>query len=66
VRCAEIVLQGIFSRRGVDRDRIATGEATEAPIPFPRRTQEPIETEITQGVGSEMAANLLEIPAMSD
>src|SRR5215207_1602971 len=66
VRCTEIGLQGIFSRRGVDWDRIATGEATEAPIPLPRRTQEPIETEIPQGIGSEMAANLLQIPAMSD
>src|SRR5918995_3851612 len=66
VRCAVIGFQGIFSRRGVDRDWIAAGEAPEAAIPLPRRTQEPIETEIAQGIGSEMAANLLEIPAMSD
>ena len=66
VRCAGIGFQGILSRRGIDWDRIATGEATEASIPLPRRTQEPIETEVPQGIGSEMAANLLEIPAMSE
>src|SRR5918994_4587830 len=66
VRCAVIGFQGIFSRRGVDRDWIAAGEAPEASIPLPRRTQESIETEIAQGIGSEMAANLLQIPAMRE
>ena len=63
---AGIGLQGIFGRRGVDRDRIATGEATEASIPLPCRTQEPVETEIAEGIGPEMAANLLQIAAMGD
>src|SRR5215207_6413713 len=65
-RCAELGFQGIFSRSGVDGDGVNTGEATKASIPLPRRTQEPVETEITQGIGSEMATNLLQIPAMSD
>src|ERR687897_3588489 len=65
-RCAGIGLQGIFGRRGVDRDRIAAGEATEASIALARRAQEPVETEIPEGVSPEMAANLLEIPAMGN
>src|SRR5215212_5493083 len=65
-RCAEIGFQGILRRGGIDGNRVATGETTEAAIPLPRRTQEPVEAEIPEGIGSEMAANLLQIPAMSD
>src|SRR5687767_5349238 len=66
VRCAGIGLQGIFSRRGVDRDRIAAGKATEASILLSRRPQEPLKTEIAEGIGPKMAANLLQTPAMGN